>query len=49
MFASVRRYRMHKGSMDELARRVDEGFAEEICRSLDSSRTNSSTAATARS
>ena len=30
MFASVRRYRMHKGSMDELARRVDEGFAEEI-------------------
>jgi heme-degrading monooxygenase HmoA len=31
MFASIRRYRMHKGSMDELARRVDEGFAEEIC------------------
>lgn len=30
MFASIRRYRMHKGSMDELARRVDEGFAEEI-------------------
>jgi hypothetical protein len=31
MFASIRRYRMHKGSMEELARRVDEGFAEEIC------------------
>ena len=31
MFASIRRYRMHKGSMDELASRVDEGFAEEIC------------------
>lgn len=31
MFASIRRYRMQKGSMDELARRVDEGFAEEIC------------------
>ena len=31
MFASVRRYRMHTGSMDELAGRVDEGFAEEIC------------------
>jgi hypothetical protein len=31
MFASIRRYRMHKGSMDELAGRVDEGFAEEIC------------------
>jgi hypothetical protein len=30
MFASIRRYRMHKGSMDELAGRVDEGFAEEI-------------------
>ena len=30
MFASVRRYRVHKGSMDELGRRVDEGFAEEI-------------------
>jgi hypothetical protein len=31
MFASIRRYRMRKGSMDELAVRVDEGFAEEIC------------------
>jgi len=31
MFASIRRYRMHKGSMDELASRVDEGFAEAIC------------------
>lgn len=31
MFASIRRYRMHTGSMEELARRVDEGFAEEIC------------------
>jgi hypothetical protein len=31
MFASIRRYRMRTGSMDELARRVDEGFAEEIC------------------
>jgi hypothetical protein len=31
MFASIRRYRMHKGSMDELASRVDAGFAEEIC------------------
>lgn len=30
MFASIRRYRLHKGSMDELERRVDEGFAEEI-------------------
>jgi hypothetical protein len=30
MFASIRRYRLHKGSMDELAGRVDEGFAEEI-------------------
>jgi hypothetical protein len=31
MFASMRRYRMHRGSMDELAGRVDAGFAEEIC------------------
>jgi heme-degrading monooxygenase HmoA len=31
MFVSIRRYRMRKGSMDELAVRVDEGFAEEIC------------------
>lgn len=30
MFASIRRYRLHGGSMDELTRRVDEGFAEEI-------------------
>jgi hypothetical protein len=30
MFASIRRCRMHRGSMDEFARRVDEGFAEEI-------------------
>ena len=30
MFASIRRYRMQEGSMDELASRVDEGFAEEI-------------------
>ena len=30
MFASIRRCRMQKGSIDELARRVDEGFAEEI-------------------
>ena len=32
MFASIRRYRLHRGSMEELARRVDEGFAEEIGR-----------------
>ena len=30
MFASIRRYRLARGSMEELARRVDEGFAEEI-------------------
>jgi alkylhydroperoxidase family enzyme len=30
MFASIRRYRLQGGSMDELTRRVDEGFAEEI-------------------
>jgi hypothetical protein len=30
MFASIRRYRMHTGSMNELASRVDTGFAEEI-------------------
>ena len=30
MFASIRRYRMHTGSMDELSRRVDRGFADEI-------------------
>jgi|Tabmets5t2r1_1033131.scaffolds.fasta_scaffold13972_2 hypothetical protein len=32
MFASIRRYRLSEGSMDELMRRVDEGFAEEISR-----------------
>jgi hypothetical protein len=30
MYASIRRYRLHAGSIDELTRRVDEGFAEEI-------------------
>jgi hypothetical protein len=30
VFASIRRYRLKQGSMLELARRVDEGFAEEI-------------------
>jgi len=30
MFASIRRYRLVRGSMDELAGRVDQGFAEEI-------------------
>jgi len=30
VFGSIRRYRLAHGSMDELARRVDEGFAEEI-------------------
>jgi hypothetical protein len=30
MFASIRRYRLEQGSMEDLARRVDEGFAEEI-------------------
>jgi len=32
MFASIRRYRLKRGSMDELTRRVDEGFAEDIGR-----------------
>lgn len=32
MFASVRRYRLQEGAMDELMRRVDESFAEEISR-----------------
>jgi hypothetical protein len=32
MFASIRRYRLHRGSMEELARRVDAEFAEEIGR-----------------
>ena len=30
MFASIRHYRLIRGPMDELTRRVDEGFAEEI-------------------
>ncbi len=30
MFTSIRRYRLTSGSMDELARRVDEGFAEQV-------------------
>jgi heme-degrading monooxygenase HmoA len=30
MFASIRRYRLTEGSMDELTRRVDEGFAEQV-------------------
>jgi hypothetical protein len=30
MFASIRRYRLTRGSMEELASRVDHGFAEEI-------------------
>ena len=30
MFASIRRYRLRHGPMEELARRVDDGFAEEI-------------------
>jgi len=30
MFASIRRYRLSRGSMDDLTRRVDEGFAEQI-------------------
>src|SRR3954468_2007089 len=32
LFASIRRYRLRGGSMDELTRRVDEGFAEDIGR-----------------
>jgi hypothetical protein len=32
MFASIRRYRLQEGSMEELMRRVDEGFAAEIGR-----------------
>lgn len=32
MFASIRRYRLHEGSMDDLMQRVDRGFAEEISR-----------------
>ena len=30
MFASIRRYRLNEGSMEELTRRVDRGFVEEI-------------------
>jgi Antibiotic biosynthesis monooxygenase len=30
MHASIRRYRLHAGSLAELIRRVDDGFAEEI-------------------
>ena len=30
MFASMRRYRMHPGSLSEFTRRVDESFADEI-------------------
>ena len=30
MFASIRRYRLDSGSMDDLTRRVDEGFADQI-------------------
>jgi hypothetical protein len=30
MFASTRRYRLERGSMAELARRVDEGFVEQL-------------------
>jgi hypothetical protein len=30
MFASIRRYRLQSGSMDDLTRRVDESFAEQI-------------------
>jgi hypothetical protein len=32
MFASIRRYRLHRGSMEDLTRRVDYGFAEDIGR-----------------
>jgi heme-degrading monooxygenase HmoA len=32
MFASIRRYRLQRGSMEEVTRRVDEGFAEDIGR-----------------
>jgi hypothetical protein len=32
MFASIRRYRLDEGSMDDLMRRVDEDFAEQISR-----------------
>ena len=32
MFASIRRYRLYEGAMDDLMRRVDEDFAEHISR-----------------
>jgi heme-degrading monooxygenase HmoA len=32
MFASMRRYRLERGSMAELARRVDDDFAEQLAR-----------------
>jgi hypothetical protein len=32
MFASIRRYRLHRGPMDQLTRRVDEEFADDIGR-----------------
>jgi hypothetical protein len=32
VFASIRRYRLLRGSIEELTRRVDEGFAEDIGR-----------------
>jgi hypothetical protein len=32
MFASIRRYRLHSGSMPDLMRRIDEGFAAELSR-----------------
>jgi hypothetical protein len=32
VFTSIRRYRLQRGSMQELTRRVDEGFAEDIGR-----------------
>jgi hypothetical protein len=32
VFASIRRYRLQRGPMEELTRRVDEGFAEDIGR-----------------
>jgi hypothetical protein len=32
VFASIRRYRLQRGSMEELTRRVDAGFAEDIGR-----------------
>jgi hypothetical protein len=32
LFASIRRYRLQRGSMEDLMRRVDEGFAEDIGR-----------------